>query len=67
MKRFYANRTNEDKVVKFTRSHGDTEMTENKIGDIIVERAVNLHRELGSGLLEIVYQDGISRIINGQL
>ena len=31
-------------------------MDENKIGDVIVDSAVNLHREPGPGLLEIVYQ-----------
>ena len=31
-------------------------MDENKIGDVIVDSAVNLHRELGPGLLEVVYQ-----------
>ena len=31
-------------------------MNENQIGDLIVESAVNLHRELGPGLLEVVYQ-----------
>ena len=39
-----------------TRRHGDTEIGENNIGDIIVERALHLHRNLGSGLLETVYQ-----------
>ena len=32
------------------------EMNENEIGDIIIETAVNLHRNLGSGLLESVYE-----------
>ena len=31
-------------------------MNENKIGDRIVDSAVNLYRELGPGLLEVVYQ-----------
>ena len=31
-------------------------MTENEIGDIVVECAVRLHRELGPGLLESVYE-----------
>ena len=31
-------------------------ITENEIGDIIIETAVNLHRNLGSGLLESVYE-----------
>jgi len=32
------------------------EMTENEIGDIIIDTAVNLHINLGSGLLESVYE-----------
>jgi GxxExxY protein len=31
-------------------------MTENEIGTIIVEEAIALHRELGPGLLEFVYE-----------
>ncbi|HNS21472.1 MAG TPA: GxxExxY protein [Sedimentisphaerales bacterium] len=31
-------------------------MTENKIGTIVVEEAIALHRELGPGLLEFVYE-----------
>ena len=31
-------------------------MNENEIGNIIVETAVNLHKTLGSGLLESVYE-----------
>ncbi|MCL2441198.1 MAG: GxxExxY protein [Treponema sp.] len=31
-------------------------MKENEIGDIIIETAVNLHKTLGSGLLESVYE-----------
>ena len=41
-------------------------MTENKIGDIIVESAINLHRELGPGLLEIVYQVVLARELEKQ-
>jgi len=32
------------------------EMNENEIGDIIVDTAVNLHIDIGSGLLESVYE-----------
>ena len=32
------------------------EMSENEIGDIIIDTAVNLHINLGSGLLESVYE-----------
>jgi GxxExxY protein len=31
-------------------------MTENEIGTIIVEEAISIHRELGPGLLETVYE-----------
>ena len=31
-------------------------MTENEIGTIVVDRSVSLHRGLGPGLLEIVYE-----------
>ena len=31
-------------------------MTENEIGSIIVDTAVQLHKKLGSGLLESVYE-----------
>jgi GxxExxY protein len=31
-------------------------MNENQIGDIIVDTAVHLHRDLGPGLLETVYE-----------
>ena len=32
------------------------ELNENEIGKIVVDAAVNIHRELGSGLLESVYE-----------
>jgi GxxExxY protein len=31
-------------------------MTENEIGAIIVDAAITVHRELGAGLLESVYE-----------
>ena len=31
-------------------------MTENEIGKIVVDTAVGLHKELGPGLLETVYE-----------
>ena len=31
-------------------------MTENEIGTIVVESAIAMHRELGPGLLETVYE-----------
>jgi len=39
----------------------DDVMTENEIGQIVVDRAVHLHRELGPGLLESVYEVLLSR------
>jgi GxxExxY protein len=32
------------------------ELHENQIGDIVVEKAIQLHRDLGPGLLETVYE-----------
>ncbi len=45
-------------------------MTENEWGTIIVEAAIAVHRELGPGFLETVYEaalmkDGITRAVNG--
>jgi GxxExxY protein len=31
-------------------------LTENEIGTIIIEKAISIHRELGPGLLETVYE-----------
>lgn len=36
-------------------------MTENEIGTIVVESAIAVHRELGPGLLETVYEIVLSR------
>ncbi len=38
------------------RSHRGTEMHENEIGTAIVDSAVRLHKDLGPGLLETVYE-----------
>lgn len=38
-------------------------MTENEIGTIVVETAIYLHRELGSGLLESVYETIFARLL----
>ena len=35
-------------------------MNENEIGEIIVDAALTVHRELGPGLLEIVYEVALS-------
>ena len=46
-----------------SRRHKDTEMKENEIGTIIVDCAVELHRTLGSGLLETVYEVTLARAL----
>lgn len=38
-------------------------MTENEIGKIIIDCAVRLHKELGPGLLEIVYEVLLTRLL----
>jgi hypothetical protein len=42
-------------------------VTENEIAKIIVDAAIEVHRELGGpGLIESVYdKDGIKRVVNG--
>lgn len=48
-------------------------MTENEIGTVIVDIAIAVHRELGSGLLvgfllnfgEALMKRGITRVVNG--
>ena len=44
------------KYFVFVRCSGQVTMDENQIGKLIVDRAVNLHKELGPGLLESVYE-----------
>ena len=49
------------KMIYITRSHGEHRereggMTLNEIGTVVVDCAVGLHRETGSGLLETVYE-----------
>ena len=39
-----------------TRRHGEEKMTENGIGTIVVDCAVKMHKRLGPGLLERVYE-----------
>ena len=36
-------------------------MTENEIGTVVIESAIAVHRELGPGLLETVYEVVLSR------
>ena len=47
--------------VRLTRRHKGTKIDENEIGATIVDSAINLHRELGPGLLETVYQVVLAR------
>jgi GxxExxY protein len=39
-------------------------MTENEIGTIVVETAITIHRDLGPGLLENVYEIVLSHELN---
>ena len=41
---------------KITQRRRGAELEENEIGSIIVDTAVNLHKKLGPGLLESVYE-----------
>ena len=43
------------------RDAGTLRMTENEIGTIVVECAIAVHRELGPGLLETVYEVVLAR------
>ena len=47
------------------RRHKGTEMNENAPGTILVDCAVELHRELGPGLLETVYEVTLARAWSG--
>jgi len=38
-------------------------MTENEIGNIVIDCAINLHRELGPGLLENVYEAILAQML----
>ena len=44
------------RVLAEARRHRGIKMDENEIGTIVVDRAVKLHRSLGPGLLETVYE-----------
>jgi GxxExxY protein len=39
-----------------TQRHGGTKLTENEIGAILIKTAIDVHRHLGPGLLESVYE-----------
>ena len=41
-------------------------MTENEIGNIVVDTAVRLHQELGPGLFETVYETILARLLEKQ-
>src|SRR5687768_16320413 len=41
-------------------SHGDPHMTENDIASVVVDAALKIHKTLGPGLLESVYQATLS-------
>ena len=44
-------------------SYGDIKMTENEIGTVIIDTAVSLHKNLGPGLLESVYEVILMRLL----
>jgi len=39
-------------------------MNENEIGAIIIDTAINLHKKLGSGLLESVYESVLMKLLS---
>ncbi len=41
---------------KFSRKAAKNAMTENEIGKVVIDAAITLHKKLGSGLLETVYE-----------
>jgi len=41
-------------------------MTENEIGTIVIEEAIKIHRELGPGLLESVYETVLAYELNSR-
>ena len=41
----------------------NTELNENEIGDVVVTCAIQLHRDLGPGLLETVYEVMLARLL----
>jgi len=43
---------------------GDTEMDENEIGAIIIDTAIFIHKKLGPGLLESVYESVLAKQIS---
>jgi GxxExxY protein len=46
-----------NEMTRFSRGGAETlRMKENEIGTIVVESAISVHRELGPGLLETVYE-----------
>ena len=45
----------------FTQRRQDAKMNENEIGKVVVDAAVKVHRELGPGLLETVYEVVLAR------
>jgi len=59
---------------RLSRRHGgttrnlrqDTEMNENEIGTLIIDAAFYLHKNLGPGLLESVYETTLAKLLSGK-
>jgi GxxExxY protein len=49
-----------------TKAPSGENMTENQIGTQVLETAITVHRELGPGLLETVYEVVLASELNGQ-
>jgi hypothetical protein len=49
-------------------SHEGTKTRRDKeeLSRIVVDRAYHLHREIGPSPLESVYEEGVTRIVNGE-
>lgn len=50
----------------FAQGRSGAEMKENEIGTAVVEAAISIHRELGPGLLETVYEVVLARELQEQ-
>jgi len=46
------------------KGYGGTKMNENEIGDILIDTAFYLHKNLGSGLYESVYETILAKLLS---